>query len=73
MAPAQDKFWLMAPAQNHVCHQSGTIHIHDVKELYLKHWKGNNWDEGDECNLEEFLNLEWKIYLKMFPHNKVYF
>ena len=32
-----------------------------------------DWDEGDEQDTEEILDLEQKIYLQMFPYNKVKF
>ena len=49
------------------------FHVPDAKELYLKCWKNNDWDEGDERDAEEFFDLEQKIYLEMFPYNKAMF
>ena len=45
----------------------------DVKELYLKRWKDDDWDEGDDQDKDEFLDLEKKIYLEMSPYNKAIF
>ena len=39
----------------------------------MKHWKTNDWDEGDDRDTDEFLDLEQKIYLEMFPYNKAMF
>ena len=40
-----------------------------MKELYLKRWKENDWDELEERDTKKFLELEKEIYLEMFPHN----
>ena len=45
----------------------------DVKELYMKRWKENDWDESEERDADAFLDLEKKIYLKAFPYNKAMF
>ena len=39
----------------------------------MKRWKDDDWDEGDERDADEFLDLEKKIYLEMFPYNKAMF
>ena len=56
-------------------HRLGRIYCHvpDVKELYMKRWKDNDWDESEERDADEFLDLEKKIYLKAFPYNKAMF
>ncbi len=41
-------------------------HIPVVKELYLKCWKENDWDESKERDTKECLELEKEIYLEMF-------
>ena len=55
-----------------VKHRLGRIycHIPTVKELYLRHWKENDWDEHEERDTHEFLELEKEIYLEMFPQNE---
>ena len=58
-----------------VKHRLGRIycHIPAVKELYLRRWKEKDWDEHEERDTNEFLQLEKEIYLGMFPHNKQLF
>ena len=53
-------------------HHLGRVYYHvpDVNELYLKHWKNNVCDAGEERDADEFLYLDEEIYLKMFPYNK---
>ena len=55
-----------------VKHRLGRIycHIPTVKELYLRHWKENDWAEHEERDANEFLELEKEIYLEMFPQNE---
>jgi len=48
-------------------------HIPAVKELYLRHWKEKDWDEHEERDTQEFLELEKEIYLEMFPRNEQFF
>ena len=39
----------------------------------MKRWKNNDWDEDEERDAAEFLELEKEIYLKLFPNNKSLF
>ncbi|KAL7529489.1 hypothetical protein ACHAXR_002994, partial [Thalassiosira sp. AJA248-18] len=56
-------------------HRLSRIHCHlpDVKELYIKKWKNNDWDEKEERDALDFLDLEKDIHLSMFPHNAAVF
>ncbi|KAL7518630.1 hypothetical protein ACHAWX_003447 [Stephanocyclus meneghinianus] len=58
-----------------VKHPLGHIycHIPAVKELHLRCWKEKVWDEHEERDTQEFLELEKTIYLEMFPHNEQLF
>ncbi len=44
-------------------HRLGRIycHVELVKELYMKRWKNNDWDEDEERDATEFLELEKEI------------
>ena len=44
-----------------------------MKEMYLKHWKNNDWYEDEEQDVDELLDLEQKIYLEMSPYKKAIF
>ena len=39
----------------------------------MERWKDDDWDEHEERDEDEFLDLEKKIYLKTFPYNKAMF
>ena len=56
-------------------HPLGRIYCHlpAVKELYIKRWKEKSWDEQEERDAKEFLEVEKKIHLEMFPNNKELF
>ena len=45
-------------------------HIPAVKELYLRCWKEKDWDDHEERDTKEFLELEKEIYLRMFSCNE---
>ena len=38
-----------------------------AKELFLERWKANNWDEKEERDDQEFLEVEKEIHIAMFP------
>ena len=40
-----------------------------VRDLYLKRWKENDWDEKEDRDSRDFLELEKEIYLEMHPQN----
>jgi hypothetical protein len=40
-----------------------------VKALFMKRWKDKSWEEKDERDDQEFLELEMEIYKEMFPHS----
>jgi len=40
-----------------------------VQKLYLRRKQANNWDEDEERDDQTFLDMEKKIYDKMFPHD----
>ena len=44
-------------------------HLDDVIDLYLKRWREKDWDEKEERDTTEFLELEKEIYKEMYPHN----
>ena len=50
-------------------HWLSRIHcsIARVKELFLKRWKENDWDEQDDRDDTEFLEAEKNIWKEMFP------
>ena len=56
-------------------HRLGRIYCHlpAVKELYLKRWREKDWDEREERDAKEFLELEKAIHLETFPHDKQFF
>lgn len=49
-------------------HRLHRIHcsIPRVKQLFLERWKSNNWDEKEERDDQEFLEVEKEIHLTMF-------
>jgi hypothetical protein len=58
-----------------VKHRLGRIycHIPAVKELYLRRWKKKDWDEHEERDTKEFLELAKEIYSEMFPYIEQFF
>jgi hypothetical protein len=52
-------------------HRLGRIYcdIELVKELYMKRWRNNDWDEKEERDAAEFLEIEKEIHLKLFPNS----
>ena len=40
-----------------------------MRELYLKRWRADDWDEKEDRDYREFLELEKEIYLEMYPQN----
>ena len=52
-------------------HRLHRIHcsIPRVKALFLKRWKDDSWEEKDERDDQEFLQLELEIYKEMFPES----
>mmetsp|Transcript_23460 Transcript_23460/g.35678 ORF Transcript_23460/g.35678 Transcript_23460/m.35678 type:complete len:103 (-) Transcript_23460:12-320(-) len=42
-------------------------------EAYMKHQKEINWNEEEERDPVDFLELEKEIYLEKFPNNEVMF
>jgi hypothetical protein len=53
---------------NHRLHR---VHcsIPRVRALFMKRWKDKSWEEKDERDDREFLELEMEIYKEMFPHS----
>ena len=49
------------------------VHLPDVRDLYMKRWRNNDWDKKEERDSQDFLQLEKELYLKMFPHNEEIF
>ena len=47
-------------------------HIPDVVKLYMKRWREKNWEEGEERDAKEFLELEKEIFLEMYPCNEIF-
>ena len=43
-------------------------HLDDVAQLYLKRWREKDWDEKEERDTMEFLEVEKEIYRDLFPH-----
>jgi hypothetical protein len=41
-------------------------HLPHVKELYIKRFKSNDWDEGTERDAKDFLKIEKDIFLEEF-------
>ena len=35
----------------------------------MRRWRENDWDESEERDSQEFLDLEKDIYLKLYPRN----
>ena len=52
-------------------HRLHRIHcsVQRVQELFLKRWREDSWDEDENRDDQEFLELEKEIYLKEMPHN----
>ena len=52
-------------------HRMGRIYLHlpDVQKKFMQRFRDNNWDEAEERDSTEFLELEKAIYLEMFPNN----
>ena len=50
-------------------HRMHRMHIRneDIKKLYLERFNNNDWDEKEERDDQEFLQLEGEIWKKMFP------
>ena len=44
-------------------------HLDDVIDLYLKRWREKDWDEKEEQDTTDFLELEKEIYKEMYPHS----
>ncbi len=42
-------------------------HLPHVKELHIKRFKSNDWDESAEQDAKDFLNIENDIFLEEFP------
>ena len=40
-----------------------------VQKLYMKRMKEGGWEENEERDDQQFLNMERKIYKEMFPLN----
>ena len=40
-----------------------------MRELYLKRWRADDWDEKEDRDYREFLELEKEIYLEMYPQH----
>ncbi|KAL7444994.1 hypothetical protein ACHAXH_009756 [Discostella pseudostelligera] len=38
-----------------------------VKEMFIKRFKDNDWDEQNERDATEFLNIEKSIFVEDFP------
>ena len=51
-------------------HRMGRIYIPPIKvlNLFLQRWRDKSWQEGDERDDKEFLEIEKEIYLKHFPN-----
>ena len=52
-------------------HHLGRIYcdIPNVKAMYLKKWKANDWDKEENADSNEFLETEKEPYRKMFPND----
>ena len=52
-------------------HQLGCTYCHppDVKALYMQRFIANDWDESEERDMSDFLDLEKEMYERMFPHS----
>ena len=52
-----------------VKHRMYCMHIlnGDIKKLYLERFNNNDWDEKEERDGQEFLQLEGELWKKMFP------
>mmetsp|Transcript_24073 Transcript_24073/g.50410 ORF Transcript_24073/g.50410 Transcript_24073/m.50410 type:complete len:88 (-) Transcript_24073:158-421(-) len=48
----------------------GCIYVPPVKvqNLFLQRWRDTSWDEREEQDDKEFLEIEKEIYLKLFPN-----
>ena len=57
-----------------MAHRLNRIYIHPalVRDEFMKRFKANDWDENEERDSREFLELEKEIHLKMFPHSKAF-
>ena len=47
-------------------------HIPDVVKLYMKCWREKNWEEGEERDAKEFLEVEKEIFLEMSPRDEIF-
>ena len=50
-------------------HRMHRMHIRneDIKKFYLEQFNNNDWDEKEERDDQEFLQLEGELWKKMFP------
>ena len=57
-----------------MAHRLNRIYIHPalVRDEFMKRFKANDWDENEERDSREFLELEKEIHLNMFPHSKAF-
>jgi len=51
-------------------HRMGRIYTPPIKvqNLFLQRWRDTSWDEREERDDKEFLEIEKEIYFKLFPN-----